>query len=226
MADETKEKPTLDIESALDRTEQYIEDNKKSLMLIIGGVVVLVGIFLGWKYLYVQPRSEEASSAMYKAELVFAKDSFNLAANGKGDIEGFESIADEYGMTSSGKLANFYLGISYMRTGKFDAAIEALKDFDCDDKIIGTQAIGLLGDAYMEKGQVDDAIEQYLKAAKREPNKFTSPLFLKKAAFAYEDKGNKIEALKLYEQIKSEFPESQEAASIDKFVVRAGGEVK
>lgn len=226
MANETKEKPTLDIEGAFDRTEQYIDDNKKSLLLIVGGVVLLVGIFLGWKYLYMKPRAEEAATAAFRAEDAFGKDSFNLAINGKGDIEGFQTIAEEYGMTPTGNLSNYYLGVSYMRTGKFDDAIEVLKDFDSDDQFIGTLAIGLLGDAYMEKGQVDDALDQYLKAAKRQSNKITSPYFLKKAAFAYEDKGNKAEALKLYEQIKSEYPESQEAPMIDKYIIRAGGEIK
>ncbi|MGL5892339.1 MAG: tetratricopeptide repeat protein, partial [Bacteroidia bacterium] len=62
-----------------------------------------------------------------------------------------------------------------------------------------------------------------LKAADREPNKFTTPIFLKKAAFAYEDKGNKAEALKLYQQIKTEYPDSPEAQAVDKYIYRAGG---
>jgi hypothetical protein len=43
---------------------------------------------------------------------------------------------------------------------------------------------------------------------------------------AYEDKGQKEDALKAYEQIKTDFPESQEATQIDKFIVRVGGTVK
>jgi TolA-binding protein len=230
MSKETKEQPAIDIEGAFDKTEHYIEQNRKSLLLIVGGVVLLVGIYFAWKYFYLKPNSEEAAvrmyKGMYKAEMYFAKDSFNLAVTGRGDTAGFADVVDDYGMTSSGNLAKYYLGVSYLRTGKYEEAIEALKDFDSDDMFLSAMTIGLIGDAYMEQAKVDDAIDHYLKAARKNPNKFTSPVFLKKAAFAYEDKGNKAEALKLYEQIKVEYPESQEATQVDKYIARVGGEVK
>jgi tetratricopeptide (TPR) repeat protein len=223
MSKETKEQPAIDIEGAFDKTEHYIEQNRKSLLIIGGSVLLLVAIYFGWKYLYLKPKSEEASTRMYKAEMYFAKDSFNLAINGKGDTLGFAAIADNYGMTPAGNMAKYYLGVCYLRTGKFDQAIESLEDFDADDMYLGAMAQGLIGDAYMEKNQPDEAISYYLKAAKKNANKMTSPVFLKKAAFAYEDKGQKEEALKLYQQIKSDFPESQEATQIDKYITRDGG---
>lgn len=226
MAQETKEQPSLDIEAAYDKTETYINDNKKSLALIIGGVIALVGIFFIWKYMYQEPRSEEAAAKMYKAEMYWQKDSFNLAIAGRGDTLGMADVVDEYGSTASGNLANYYLGVSYLRTGQWDLAIEALEDFDSDDMFLSSMSVGMIGDAYMEKGNVDEAVDYYLKAANKNPNKFTSPMFLKKAAFAEEDRGNKPEALKLYEQIKVDYPESQDAAQIDKYIVRVGGTVK
>ena len=226
MAQETKEQPVLDIEAAYDKTETWIDENKKSLALIVGGVIVLVGVYFLWKYGYQEPRNEEASSAMYKAEIWFQKDSFNLCINGRGDTLGMEAVVDEYGGTASGNLARYYLGVSYLRTGNFDGAIEALEDFDSDDMFLGAMSLGLLGDAHMEKGEAEEAIEYYLKAANKNPNKFTSPVYLKKAAFAEEDRGNKEEALKLYMQIKEQFPESSDAAQIDKYISRTGGSVQ
>ena len=226
MAQETKEQPSLDIEAAYDKTETYINDNKKSLALIIGGVIALVGIFFIWKYMYQEPRSDEAAAKMYKAEMYWQKDSFNLAIAGRGDTLGMADVVDEYGSTAAGNLANYYLGVSYLRTGQWDLAIEALEDFDSDDMFLSSMSVGMIGDAYMEKGNVDEAVDYYLKAANKNPNKFTSPMFLKKAAFAEEDRGNKPEALKLYEQIKVDYPESQDAAQIDKYIVRVGGTVK
>jgi len=225
-AKETKEQPAIDIEGAFDKTEHYIEQNRKSLLLIVGGVVLLVGIFFLWKYVYLRPRSEKAAIGMFKAEMLWAKDSFNLSINGSGDTTGFSTIVDKYGMTNSGNLSKYYLGVAYLRTGDYNKAIETLKDFDSDDMFLSSMTLGLIGDAYMEKGEADQAIDYYLKAAKKNPNKLTSPVYLKKAAYAYEDKGNKADALKLYEQIKSEFPESQEATQIDKYIARLGGEVK
>lgn len=226
MSKETKEKPAVDIIGAFDKTENYIEQNRKSLALIVGGVILLVGIYFGWKYLYLKPRSDEASSKMYKAEMYFAKDSFNLAINGNGDTAGFAEIVKDYGMTKAGNLSKYYLGVCYLRTAQYDKAIESLQDFDSDDMFLSAMSLGLIGDAYMEQGKTDDAIEYYQKAAKKNPNKFTSPVYLKKAGYAYEDKGQKEEALKMYTQIKTDFPESQEAAQIDKYIGRVGGTIK
>lgn len=226
MAQETKEQPSLDIEAAYDKTEMYINDNKKSLALIVGGVIALVGIFFVWKYWYQEPRNLEASEAMFKAEIWFQKDSFNLCINGKADTMGMAAIVEEYGSTKSGNLAKYYLGVSYLRTGQWDLAIESLEDFDADDMFLSSMSIGMVGDAYMEKGMVDEAIDCYMKAANKNPNKMTSPAFLKKAAFAEEDRGNKEAALALYEQIKVDYPESSDAAQIDKYITRAGGAVK
>ena len=226
MSKETKEKPAVDIIGAFDKTENYIEQNRKSLALIVGGVILLVGIYFGWKYLYLKPRSDEASSKMYKAEMYFAKDSFNLAINGNGDTAGFAEIVKDYSMTRAGNLSKYYLGICYLRTAQYDKAIESLEDYDADDMFTSAMSLGLIGDAYMEQGKTDDAIEYYQKAAKKNPNKFTSPVFLKKAGYAYEDKGQKEEALKMYTQIKTDFPESQEAAQIDKYIGRVGGTIK
>jgi tetratricopeptide (TPR) repeat protein len=42
-----------------------------------------------------------------------------------------------------------------------------------------------------------------------------------KAGEIYELNGNYSEALKLYERIKDEYPESTEGSSIDKYIARA-----
>ena len=226
MAQDPKDQPVLDFEAAYDKTENYINENKKSLALIVGGVILLVGIYFAWKFGYQEPRNEEAASKMYKAEIWFQKDSFNLAISGKADTLGMMDIVDQYGSTPSGNLARYYLGVSYLRTGQYQPAIDALEDFDSDDMFLSAMSIGLIGDAYMELGNADEAIDHYLKAANKNPNKFTSPIFLKKAAYAEEDRGNKDAALALYEQIKVDYPESQDAAQIDKYITRSGGVVK
>jgi tetratricopeptide (TPR) repeat protein len=228
MSQETKDKvqPAIDIEGAFDKTEQYVDQNRKSIALVAGGIILVVAIFFAWKFLYQQPRGQEATAKMYKAESWFAVDSFNLAINGHGDTLGFAAIVDEYGSTKAGNLAKYYLGICYLRTGKFDQAIETLEDYDAEDMFTSSLSLGLIGDAHSEKGETDQAIDYYLKAAKKNPNKLTSPIFLKKAAFAYEDKGQKEEAIRLYEQIKTDFPDASDASTIDKYITRDGGTVK
>ena len=73
----------------------------------------------------------------------------------------------------------------------------------------------------MELGNTDKGLTKYLEAAEFAGNSFNTPLFLMKAAELYEMNGKYSEALKLYEQIKDEYPTSTEGSSIDKYIARA-----
>ena len=74
-----------DIESALTKTEQFIEDNQKIITYVIGAIVVVVVGYLGLNKFIVQPKETDAQSQMFMAENYFEKDSFNLALNGDGN---------------------------------------------------------------------------------------------------------------------------------------------
>lgn len=78
--------------------------------------------------------------------------------------------------------------------------------------MVAPLAIGCIGDANMELNRVDEALKYYLKAAEKNSNDFTTPVFLKKAAFAYELKNNYAEALTIYERIKKEARKEQRSA--------------
>jgi tetratricopeptide (TPR) repeat protein len=134
---------------------------------------------------------------------------------------GFLEIIDEYGITKSAKLANYYTGICYLHLGEYENAIEYLKDFDSKDQIVRNVATGAIGDAYMELGNEKDALSMYLKAAKQRKNEFTSPIFMMKAAQVYEGQKEYKKALDFYQEIKKNFPKSNEAKDIDKYIARA-----
>jgi tetratricopeptide (TPR) repeat protein len=155
---------------------------------------------------------------MYVAEQYFEKDSFKLALNGDGANYGFIDIIDEYGFTKAANLAHYYAGISLMKTGQFEEAISHLEKFDADDIMVGSVAMGAIGDCYAELKDIEKAASFYMKAGLRKPNEFTSPIFLKKAAFAYEELKNYDKALKAYEKIKKDYPESQEGKVAEKYI--------
>jgi len=221
MAKRIIDEPIVDVEQAFTKTELYIEQNKKSLMIIAFVVIGLVGGYFAYKYWYVAGEETKARTDMFKAEDYFGKDSINKAMNGDGVALGFTQIVDEYSITPSGNLAEYYLGICYLKKGQYEDAIEHLKEFDGSDQIVGPQATGAIGDANMELGKTDEAITFYLKAAEQNTNNFTSPMFLKKAALANEDKGNYADAVKLYERIKNEFAETSDGKDIEKYISRA-----
>src|SRR5208337_787653 len=89
------------IETALGKTEQYIEENRKSLTIIAGAIVAVVAIYFGFTRFYLKPKEEKAESQMYVAERYFERDSFRLALNGDGNYPGFLNIIDDYRLTKS-----------------------------------------------------------------------------------------------------------------------------
>jgi TolA-binding protein len=217
---EEKDELLVDVQHAYSKTELYIEENKKSLAIIAAGIILVITGYFAWDKLYVAPQEEEAQSKMFVAQQYFENDSLDKAINGDGNNPGFKTIAEEYGVTKSANLAHYYLGICYLKNAKFEDAITELKQFDTDSEVLGPVATGAMGDATLELGKQDDAVALYLKAAKMNENKFTTPLYLMKAGGVYEDLKNYDNALKVYEQIKSDYSTSTEGREIEKYIAR------
>ena len=221
----TKEKDTnkeLEVEEIVSRSEQFIENNSKKIMLGILALAVIVGAFFGYRHGYLIPLQKKASVALFKGEQYFAKDSFQLALNGNGaDYEGFEAIIDQYGNTKPGNLAKAYAGICYAKLGQYDQALENLKSFDASDDMISPAIIGLIGDCYVNMDNAKEGVTYFEKAANAADNEVISPIYLKKAGIAYESMQQYNDAVKVYTQIKEKYFNSMEAADIDKYIARA-----
>jgi tetratricopeptide (TPR) repeat protein len=208
------------VENALSRTEHYIEQNQKSLTIIVLAIIVIIGGYLGYQRFVVSPKEKEAQSQMWMAEQYFARDSFNLALHGDGNYLGFLDIVDEYSITKSANLANYYIGISYLHLGQYELAIEYLKAFESDDEMVAPIAYGAIGDAYMELDNTTEAMKFYEKAVNKSENEFTTPIYLMKVGFVHEQNQNYEKALEAYQTIKNDFPESAEGRQIDKYIAR------
>lgn len=221
-----KDEVIVDVEQVYSKTETFIEENKNILTIVVTAIAIVVGGYFAYQSFYLQPMQVEAQEEMFMAEKYFGQDSMNLAIYGDGMYPGFLKIADEYSGTKAGNLANYYLGIAYLRTGQYEAAIGALEDFNSEDVMVGNIALGAIGDAYMELGDYKKAASNYLKAAERKENNFTSPIYLMKAAQTYELLGEYAKAVDLYKEIKEDFKQSPQASEVDKYIARAESYVK
>ena len=201
----------------------FIQENQKSLSFILGGIVVLVLLYIGYQRFYLAPRADKAANEMYKAEQYANIDSLEQKAiEGDGSYPGFQAIAEEYSNTKSANIANAYLGGLYLRAGKFQEAIDALEKYtETGSPVLDPLVTGLLGDAYSELKDYGKAADLYKKASAGNDNTFTSPLFLKKLGLVYEAQNNYQEALNAYTKIKQQYPNSFEAAQIDAYIARA-----
>lgn len=195
----------------------FFQDNKNSVVFILGGIIVLILLYIGYQKLYLAPRAQEAADAMYKAEEYALIDSLQKKAiEGDGSFLGFKEIADEYSNTPTANIANAYLGGLYLRQGNFQEAITYLKKYsETGSDILDPLVIGMIGDAYSETHDYKNAADFYKKAANKSANLFTTPLFLKKLGLVHEQLNEYKEAEEAYAKIKSDFPESNEASTID-----------
>ena len=117
-------KEGFEISESIDKVEHYVQNNKKSLTIIVGASVAIVLAYFAYTNFILGPQEEKAQNAMFAAERYFSQDSLKQALNGDGTYPGFEQIAQDYGSTKSGNLANYYLGMTYLKKGDFEKAIE------------------------------------------------------------------------------------------------------
>ncbi|MBS1759870.1 MAG: tetratricopeptide repeat protein [Bacteroidetes bacterium] len=196
---------------------KYIIGIAAAIILIVGGIYV-------YKNFFKNPKEAKASDAMFMAENYFRKDSINLALNGDGPNAGFLKIIKNYSGTDAANLANFYAGVCYVKLNENDKAVTYLKNFSTDSKPVQARAYKLLGDAYGDLGKNADALSYYKKAAHTfEDDKESSSNALFSAAYLADRvmKDSK-QAIDLYKELKTKFPDTQAGRNADNYLAQLG----
>jgi tetratricopeptide (TPR) repeat protein len=225
-----KNSTTAGVFNALDatanKTEAWVEKNQKVLIGVIAAFTVIAVGYFAYNKFIAEPKEDDATNEMFTAQQNFQKategvksDSlYTLSLNGSEGKYGFIKIAEEYSGTKTGNLANYYAGVAYLNTGKFDKAIEFLEKFDSNDKILKPLSIGAIGDAHSQKNQPKEALKFYIEASEISKNEFTTPMFLLKAGKTALAMGNKVDAIIYFTSIKENYDTSAEAQGIDAFI--------
>lgn len=201
----------------------------------IGSAIIV--LFIGWmiyKYMFKIPEQEKADKVVfvtqkYYADFTSATDSAKalLAAkvlNGDGTNPGALRIINQYSGTPAANLCEYYAGSCYLQLGQFAKSLKYLKDFDANGATqIKSRALGMMGDASAELNKNDDALDYYKKAANvNDKDDYTSSEFLFRAALFAESVGKTKEAIDLFKKIKTDYPSSQKANDVDRYLARLG----
>lgn len=217
--------PEVKIESALGKTELWLEKSWKTLTGAALAILVVAGGVYAYIGLHKLPQGRKAGDAMFVAQQLFAEGDYATALHGDGNNLGFADVADSYRNTPQGRLAAHYAGISYLKEGDQDAALEYLGRYKATkgapNRLVNAQNEGLKGDIYADKGDYAEAIARYRKAVAAADNVLTTPMYLKKLGLAYEAAGNYAEAVKAFRRIADEYPASIEARDIEKYASAA-----
>lgn len=204
----------------ISNAEFFIEKNQKKLIVVIIAVLVIVLAFFGLRKMS-QNRNEKANAEMFAAEQWFAQDDFKTALDGNAQHAGFVEIAKHYAHTKSGQRAKYCAGICCLRLGKYNDAINYLKSYKGKDTFTKVEAVICQGDAELELGHNDAAIKHYEKAVSMEDNFVTTPAALFKAGMVYVMENNGKKAEECFQKIKTNYPESTEYTTIDKYIAVA-----
>lgn len=226
-----KNQEALDVNERIKKSEAFVNRYKKPLAFGAIAVVAIVAIVILSNVFYFAPRADEASTAMAKGQEYFANEQFDKALNGDGaTYKGFVKIADDYSGTDAANLANLYAGLCYANLGKWQDAQKYLEAYSTSgDMMVSPAAVAALGNAYAQNGNIDKAVSSLKKAAdmadsKAEDgaNNSISPTFLLQAGELLESQNNKAEALKVYQDIKKKYVNSQlvQSYEIDKYIER------
>ena len=209
-----------EVNEALTGAGKWIEDNSNLISWIVCGIAVVVMGIIAINQYVIKPKAQEASNENAKAVVYFMAGDFDKALNGdEAECIGFEAIANEY-HNQQGELAALYAGICHFEKGEYEEAAKYLSKFSADDLNIDPAAQQLLGDAYVELGEYGKAAKAFEGAAKS-GNDMIAPMSLKKAGIVYLHEGKKAQALKAFKAIKENYPTSNEAQDIDKYIAVA-----
>ncbi len=215
----------LDTDQVVLRVQGFFEKYGKQLAIGITAIILVGGGLFSYKQFIVKPKEEKAADYLFKAQQFFSQDSSQKVLDGDGTTKGVLYVINNFGGTKSANLAKYYAGVSYLKLGKFDKAIEYLKDFSTDAKQVQMVAYGCLGDAYAESGKKEDALDYYIKAG----NTFItdesgSAEFLFRGALLSETIGKEDKALELYKLIKEKYPKTEKGNQVDKYINRLSSE--
>ena len=209
----------------ISKTEEFIEKNRTLVFAVGGALAVIIATYFLYNY-WITNQNETAQNEMFQAVYYFEADSLNKALEGDGNNYGFLEIIDEFSMTEAANLAHYYAGACYLKKGEYISAIDHLNEFSSSDLLVQARALALIGDAYVEMENFEEAVSYYNEAATYKPNEYTTPAYLIKAAIAYETMEDYRSALECYNSIVEKYVKASEYQTARKHKARLEGKIK
>jgi tetratricopeptide (TPR) repeat protein len=208
-----------------EKANNIFEKNK----LLIGGaigalLILIVGLYF-YTSLYKNPREATAQEELYLANTEMERDSFTVALKGRivpgqaNNFVGYVGIIQDYSGTPAANLAHYYAGLSSLRIGQPQLALDYLSNFS-GEELLQTQAYTMMGDAASELNDFDGALAHYKKAAKNTENLSLALYAKHKAARLMEHQSKKEDAKTFYQEIMNADQQIGETLGADKDLIR------
>jgi len=200
------------------------------LAAIVVTVAVAVGVtVVGWR-VYSERQTVKASAALDDAMKVYearvrapgeptepTEITYVDETNKYEDAaKKFSGVTQNYSRTRPGQAARYYAALCLERLGRNDEAQKQLRELaSSSDDDMASLARFQLAEIYQKTGKGDDAVKLYRQLADKPTVLVPKPVVLLALA-DYVGKSSPQEAMKLYDQIKRDFPDSAAADEADK----------
>lgn len=207
---------------------EAVAAHKQLTWIIAGSILAVLLAVFGWRF-YSQRQTARASADLEAAMKVYTArirpageaaapdevtyvDEKNKYADA---AKRFSDVAAQYGRTEPGRVARYYAGLSFALMDKNDDAEKELKAVESSgDATLAPLAEFQLAQIYEKTNRADQALKIYQQLADKPAEFVPRAVVLLKMA-DHHSKSNPQEAAKLYNQVKSEFPDSPAAQAAD-----------
>jgi TolA-binding protein len=206
---------------------EAVYTHQKLVAYILGIALILAVAIFGWRF-YSQRQTVKASAALDAAMKVYdariravgepeepGEISYVVEKNKYEDAsKKFIEVAQGFPRTRPGQLARYYAGLSLEKLGRDAEAqkwLQGLADGNDEFAALGRFELAQIAD---RTGKPDEAVKLYQQLIAKPAVLVPKPVAMLALAGHYR-KTNPTEAAKLYNQIKSEFPDTGIAQQAD-----------
>lgn len=213
-----------DFADAMGRSFEYAESHVRTILYALGGVLALLAV-AGLVYYFLARRADQANEALAQAmkihqapiEATGAKPNDptaptfpNEAARDARARELFQKVHDGYGSTDAGGVAGLYLAQYAAREGKGERARELWSDFvdgHGDHMLAGEARLNLIA-LDRKEGKAQEVVTNLRGMLEQTKPPLPKDVILHELGTTLEQLKRPEEAVKMYQQILDDFPQS------------------
>ena len=206
--------------------EQKTARTQKILMWVIIAASAIIILILIYIFAIRQPGIQAADNAIGQADM-----SNNLGQDSVALVQ-YKQVADNYGYDAGNRAAHNAAIIlnqqaqndSTGRAAKLEEAISYLKKYDAKESVIGASSRSLMGDCYVNLGNLQEGRKCFAEAAAlSDNNPAYTPFFMMKEATVDRALGDHAAEAALYQAILDRFPAygAEQGLDIEKYLKRA-----
>jgi tetratricopeptide (TPR) repeat protein len=202
----------------LETTKNFItffRENSSRIILVVV-IIAIAGIALRVYFANKKSSEEQARLKKLYADALYEQGKFKEA------VAAYQDIINVYGATKTGRISTLFLANSYFFAGDVDNALDyyeqSLKKLKGNKNLASAAQVGIAS-VYEQKGQFQEAIDNYEKAIEEYENTPSriEALFAKARCLEFTNRYE--EAVEVYSKIVGDYPESNFAEDAEKRII-------